>query len=94
MKKVLMVSNNFHSFENIGSIRIRGLARYLPRFGWEPTVLTQGTDGANRDHVITIPPSRGQKAKIETDLSEAIRPSAEHDQKICHAGVQGHLLVS
>jgi len=72
MKKVLIVSNNFHSLESIGSIRIRGLEQYLPQFGWEPVILTQGIGWANQDHVITIAPPRVQKANIEAGLSNVI----------------------
>lgn len=39
-KKVLIVSYHFPPREGIASIRIRGIAKYLPKFGWEPTILT------------------------------------------------------
>ncbi len=39
-KKVLIISYYFNQSEQIGSIRLRGLAKYLPKFGWEPTILT------------------------------------------------------
>ena len=35
MKKVLIIANLFHA-----SPRIPGIAKYLPEFGWEPTILT------------------------------------------------------
>lgn len=44
MKKVLIVGFNFKN-DAIGSIRLRGLAKYLPRFGWEPTILTVKRSG-------------------------------------------------
>ena len=40
MKKVLIISYYFNQKEMIGSIRLRGLAKYLPKFGWKPIVLT------------------------------------------------------
>lgn len=40
MKKVLVITFHFIKKEAIGSIRLRGLAKYLPEFGWEPTILT------------------------------------------------------
>ena len=40
MKKVLIISYAFHKTEVIGSVRVRGLAKYLPEFGWDPTILT------------------------------------------------------
>lgn len=44
MKKVLILAHNFHVKEDIGSIRIQGLAKYLPQFGWEPVVFTNATN--------------------------------------------------
>jgi len=35
MKKVLIIANLCHT-----SPRVRGLAKYLPEFGWEPIVVT------------------------------------------------------
>jgi hypothetical protein len=40
MKKVLLISFYFPPLQNIGARRPFGLAKYLPRFGWEPIVLT------------------------------------------------------
>lgn len=40
MKKVLIISFFFNNKEEIGSVRLRGLAKYLPEYGWEPTILT------------------------------------------------------
>lgn len=39
MKKVLIITFRFIK-KTIGSIRLRGMAKYLPEFGWEPTILT------------------------------------------------------
>lgn len=40
MKKVMVITYHFSRKENIGSIRLRGLAKYLPKFGWDPTIVT------------------------------------------------------
>jgi glycosyltransferase involved in cell wall biosynthesis len=40
MKKVLICTFHFNIKESIGSIRLRGLAKYLPEYGWDPTILT------------------------------------------------------
>ncbi len=40
MKKVLIMTFHFIKKETIGSIRLRGVAKYLPDFGWEPIILT------------------------------------------------------
>lgn len=40
MKKVLIISFDHNIPEIVGSIRCRGLAKHLKKFGWEPIVLT------------------------------------------------------
>ncbi len=40
MKHVLLIAYTYPPCPEIGAIRPAGLAKYLPRFGWEPTVLT------------------------------------------------------
>ncbi|AKB53791.1 MULTISPECIES: glycosyltransferase [Methanosarcina] len=43
MKKVLIVSYYFPPDPAIGGLRINGLAKYLPDFGWEPVILTKNS---------------------------------------------------
>ncbi len=40
MKRVLIVTYFFPPRPGVASLRLRGLAKYLPEFGWEPTILT------------------------------------------------------
>ena len=40
MKKVLIITYVFKNREDIGSVRLHGLANYLPEYGWEPVILT------------------------------------------------------
>lgn len=40
MKRVLLIAYAYPPCSEIGALRPSGLAKYLPRFGWEPTVLT------------------------------------------------------
>ena len=40
MKKVLIISWKFPPDPNVGGLRIQGLAKYFPEFGWEPIILT------------------------------------------------------
>ncbi len=40
MKKVLVVSFDFPPYRSSAVYRMAGLTRYLPQFGWQPTVLT------------------------------------------------------
>lgn len=39
MKKVLLIAFYFNQTNEIASKRLRGLAKYLPQFGWEPIVI-------------------------------------------------------
>lgn len=40
MRRVILLGYFFSETERVGALRIRGLANYLPRFGWEPIVIT------------------------------------------------------
>lgn len=40
IKKVLIIAYGFPPRPTVGSLRLRGLAKYLPEFKWEPTILT------------------------------------------------------
>lgn len=40
MKKVLIITYYFPPRQAIGSVRLGGLAKYLPEFGWQPTIIT------------------------------------------------------
>lgn len=40
MKKALIITYVFKNREDIGSVRLHGLANYLPDYGWEPIILT------------------------------------------------------
>lgn len=44
MKNVLIIAYHFNKKETIGSIRMRGIAKYLPEYGWNPTILTPQLD--------------------------------------------------
>ena len=41
MKKVLVISLAFPPIPNVGVFRITKFCKYLPQFGWQPSVLTQ-----------------------------------------------------
>ncbi|MFZ2497815.1 hypothetical protein [Methanosarcina sp.] len=43
MKKILIISYYFPPDYEIGGLRISGLAKYLPYFGWEPVILTKNS---------------------------------------------------
>jgi glycosyltransferase involved in cell wall biosynthesis len=46
MKKVLIISYFFPPRGSVGGLRIQGLAKYLPEFGWEPIILTPKLPGS------------------------------------------------
>ena len=62
MKKVLLIAECFPPHPAIGARRPYGLAKYLPKFGWNPIVLTVKHPGK---------PPEGIK-KIETDYKDIV----------------------
>ncbi len=62
MKKVLVISFFFNNKEEIGSVRLRGLARNLPEYGWKPTILTIKNRNESESHFRTV----------ETDYSDLV----------------------
>lgn len=45
IKKVLIITYFFPPRVASGSVRPMGLAKYLPKFGWEPLILTAKLPG-------------------------------------------------
>jgi len=45
MKKVLLITFFFPPIPAAGTLRLGGLAKYLPEFGWEPTIITPTLPG-------------------------------------------------
>ncbi len=75
MKKVLIISFAFLEQEAIGSIRIRGLAKFLPDFGWEPTILTinfQGRSDPKFDIVETSYKNKQKNLKKSLGFKEDV----------------------
>jgi len=56
-KRVLIITFYFPPRPGIASLRLRGLAKYLPEFGWEPVILTAKLPGMAEPqyHVIETP---------------------------------------
>ena len=42
MRNVLIISFFFNQTSSVAAVRMRGLVKYLPEFGWNPVVLTAG----------------------------------------------------
>ncbi len=96
-KKVLIISYYFNQIEQIGSIRLRGLAKYLPEFGWEPTVITikypDKTDSAFR----TIETEYSDlmtnwKSKLGFNLDEGVQDQLNVNSKQKSKGVLDYLI--
>ncbi len=62
MKKVLIISHPFPPLQAVGSQRFYRLAKYFPKYGWEPVVLTVKRAGK---------PPNGIKV-IETDYKDIV----------------------
>jgi len=45
VRKVLLITYYFPPRPGVASLRLRGLAKYLPEFGWEPIILTAALPG-------------------------------------------------
>ncbi len=45
MKKLLYVAYSFPPRPGVGSLRTKGIAKYLPEFGWQPIILTAALPG-------------------------------------------------
>jgi glycosyltransferase involved in cell wall biosynthesis len=48
MKKVLMIAYNYPPLAGMGMLRSLKFAKYLPHFGWKPTILTVSTSAAKQ----------------------------------------------
>ncbi len=46
LKRVLIITYYFPLRPGIASLRLKGLAKYLPEFGWDPVILTAALPGA------------------------------------------------
>ena len=54
MRRVLLIAFDYPPSETVGSVRPAALAKYLPRFGWEPFVLTPKVLGTSRQSRLVI----------------------------------------
>src|SRR6266852_2672605 len=54
VRNVLLVTYSFPPVERSGARRPAALAKYLPRFGWRPVVLTPGVEGRPRNSEFVV----------------------------------------
>lgn len=66
MKKVLIIAYHFPPHNMVGALRPAGLAKYLPEFGWEPTVITSAPANSieKQYHVIHIRQSQSAVLRL------------------------------
>lgn len=57
MRNVLLISFFFNQTSSIAAVRLKGLAKYLPEFGWNPVVLTVRTSPipGNKKNIFETP---------------------------------------
>ncbi len=69
-KKVLLITDSFPPRPGGAALRMRGLAKYLPRYGWDATVLTVDLPGDpdERYRVIQVPYPGDVTEQIKTKL--------------------------
>lgn len=55
MRKVLIISRYYSDLSKIPAVRINGLVKFLPMFGWEPYVLTSSDFLDNSENIYQVP---------------------------------------
>ncbi|MBU0993169.1 MAG: hypothetical protein KJ737_11805 [Proteobacteria bacterium] len=78
MKNVLIVTYFFPPFPAIGSVRLGGLAKYLPQYGWKPIVLTPKLPGKIDPvyHVVETP-YEDRILRLERKLNISTKPTGK-----------------
>jgi glycosyltransferase involved in cell wall biosynthesis len=82
MRRVLLITFLFPPSPSIGAVRPGGLAKYLPRFGWEPVVLAPRLPAGSRPAVRVIETDyrdviASLKAKVGLDPSRGLQQQLE-----------------
>lgn len=69
-KKVLLITDRFPPQSGGASLRMRGLAKYLPLYGWEPTILTVDLPGEAEQgyRVLQVPYPGDVSAQVKKAL--------------------------
>ena len=73
MRRVLIVAYYYPPIAGIGSIRAASFTRFLPEFGWEPTVLTPADTPHPADPSLDV----GRVPVVRTRSLEFSRPNAQ-----------------
>lgn len=98
MKKVLIISYYFNQRETIGSVRLRGLVKYLPEFGWKPTILTIRSDSKSESIFRVIETEYSDlrikwKSKIGFDSTDSVKDQLKIENKKAERGLTDFLIA-
>lgn len=96
MKKVLIVTYHFPPRPSMGSVRLRGLAKYLPEFGWQPVVLTPEFPGQQEQGVEVVQTQyhdivRRWKNRLRLNPDEMLRQQIETTFPGNRRGLKGRI---
>jgi len=98
--KVLIISFLWPPEENVGALRVSKFAKYLPRFGWQPTVLTvQNHRYTNGKEVSSLSSFYGYSKELENirviktsyiDIVSLIKKKIGYKTKNCNIKNRGY----
>ena len=78
MRKVLIISYYFSDLTDVGAVRINGWAKFLPKFGWEPIIITATSKARPPEEfrLIEVPHDNyiaGLKKKFKIDDNKSLQ---------------------
>ncbi|MHC4131898.1 MAG: glycosyltransferase [Planctomycetota bacterium] len=73
-KKVLIITCYFPPSQCVASLRLRGLAKYLPEHGWDPIILTPALPGKPEQQYRVIETSYSENVIIELKKKLKLKP--------------------
>jgi hypothetical protein len=82
MKKVLIITCYFPPSRGIAWIRPRGLAKYLPEFGWEPVILTPALPGKPDQRFRVIETSYSDNVIMQLKKKLGLNPTKRFQEVI------------
>ena len=82
-KRVLIITYYFPPRPSVASLRLRGLAKYLPEFGWESVILTAVLPGDPEDRFTVI------QTPYPGDVSALLKKDYIYSQKVVSKSKSG-----
>ncbi len=93
MRRLLLISFFFPPSLKVGAVRAGGLAKHLPKFGWEPIVLTPSLPGRTHSPVRVIETSHRDvfsDFKTRLGVRQKPKPAQQLDFRAQQAGGSAH----